>query len=285
MELQKLKYFIAIAEEKQVSKAAERLHIAQPPLSRMLKQLEESLGVTLFVRTTRRLELTEAGEVLYEKAKIILQMVEDTKQEIILVDKGVHGILSFGVVDSIVTEFLKKYVAPFSKKNEQVRFNILAGNTDEISASIRKQVIEFGIVRYPFDKDEFDSIPYKWCKLVAIYPKSFQIEDDSKITIEKLAKYPLVIHYRYKSLIEETFRKHEVQGEIKCSANDAKVIYEFANNGLAVGVMPYVDNELEEDDNIVFKMIDDEDMQMALAIIWRKDKQLSGLAQSFLSNL
>lgn len=285
MDLQKLKYFIAIAEEKQISKAAERLHIAQPPLSRMLKQLEESLGVTLFARTTRKLELTEAGETLYKKAQIILSMVEDTKQEIVLADKGVKGILSFGIVDSIVTEFLKNYVTSFSKKYNQVRFNIIAGNTDEITLSIKNQMIEFGIVRYPFDKEEFNSIPYRQCKLVALCPKAFQMSEGTGITMVELAKFPLVIHYRYKALMEETFRKYEVSGDIKCSANDAKVIYEFVNNGLAIGILPYADEKFEDNENIVYKIIDDDNMKTAMAVIWKKDRQLSKLARAFLSEL
>lgn len=285
MNLQKLRYFIVIAEEKSISKASEKLHIAQPPLSRMIKQMEDDFdGVRLFIRTTRKMELTEAGEMLYERAKMILEMTDSTKQEIILADKGVRGILSIGVVDSIVTEVTQKYIVPFSEENDKVRYNMVAGNTDDIMDALDNQSIELGIVRYSFDKEKFYSIPYKKYGLAAFFPANLA-SDEKEITIEELSKYPLIIHYRYKALIEETFRRHEVNAEIRCSSNDAKAVYEFAKEGIGVAILPYMEEIYSKCEGVGIRMIEDENMQMSSAIIWRSDKKLSKVASHFLNKL
>jgi DNA-binding transcriptional LysR family regulator len=96
MDIRQLKYFMAIVEEGQISRAAKRLHMAQPPLSLQLKMLEENLGVQLIERTTKSLRLTEAGHALYQRAEQILGLVDTTTKEIREFDQGLRGTLGIG---------------------------------------------------------------------------------------------------------------------------------------------------------------------------------------------
>jgi DNA-binding transcriptional LysR family regulator len=100
MDIRQLKYFLAIAEEKNITKAAKKLYISQPPLSQQLKLLEEELGVTLLERSTRKMKLTEAGKLLRHRAKQIIELMETSIKEIKNLNLGVKGILSIGFVSS-----------------------------------------------------------------------------------------------------------------------------------------------------------------------------------------
>ena len=100
MELRHIRYFIAVAEECHFGRAAERLHIAQPPLSQQIKQLEAELGVQLLTRSTRRVELTQAGERYLERARSIIAAVDDAGREAVRVDAGELGHVAVGFVGS-----------------------------------------------------------------------------------------------------------------------------------------------------------------------------------------
>src|SRR6185312_2049444 len=92
-----MRYFIAVAEEKHFGRAAQRLHMAQPPLSQQIKALEEQLGTQLLVRTTRKVDLTAAGELLLARARLLLAEIEKLEQDVKLVGQGASGVLRVGV--------------------------------------------------------------------------------------------------------------------------------------------------------------------------------------------
>ena len=106
MELRHLRYFQAVAEEKHFGRAADRLHMAQPPLSQQIRQLEDELGVTLLQRTTRRVDLTPAGEAYLVRVRAILQAVDAAGDEAVRIDHGLEGRLVIGCVGSATYSLL-----------------------------------------------------------------------------------------------------------------------------------------------------------------------------------
>jgi DNA-binding transcriptional LysR family regulator len=121
MELRKLLYFVTIVEEGQITRAAKRLHMAQPPLSLQLKALEEELGVTLIRRNTKSLELTQAGWIFFHRAKEILNSVDGMISEVREQGMGIAGKLSIGTVMSCVS-YLPKPIQIFKHKYPRVQF-------------------------------------------------------------------------------------------------------------------------------------------------------------------
>src|SRR5690625_7229324 len=104
VELRHLRYFLAVAEEKHFGRAADRLHMAQPPLSSQIKQLETELGIVLLERTTRKVELTDAGALLMERARQILADVEAMKSDVAEVGRGAAGVLRIGFAGTARSE-------------------------------------------------------------------------------------------------------------------------------------------------------------------------------------
>lgn len=121
MDIKQLTYFLTIAEEKSITKASEKLHIAQPHLSQQLKLLEEELNVKLIERTTRKFQVTDAGKRLWHRSKQIIELMESTVKELKDFNEGMEGTLSIGTISSAGDILLPQRIYSFNK-NIQNKF-------------------------------------------------------------------------------------------------------------------------------------------------------------------
>src|SRR5699024_11305734 len=124
LNLKQLRYFYEIANEEQITRAAKKLHIAQPPLSQALKALETNLGVLLFERNGRQMELTDAGKVLYGKAKTIVHQIDETIIEVKETGKGNRGTVSIGCNKSCFSHITEK-INVYQKHFQQLKFHLI----------------------------------------------------------------------------------------------------------------------------------------------------------------
>ena len=129
MELRTLRYFVTVAEELNITRAAGLLNISQPPLSQQLKNLEEELDTVLFIRGKRRLELTESGKMLYQRAKDILSLSEKTEAEIRSLKAGMTGTVSIGLVEGMAPDIAAEWFSGFLKEHPQVRFRCYSADS------------------------------------------------------------------------------------------------------------------------------------------------------------
>lgn len=282
MDLQRLKYFCTIMEEGQISKAATKLHMAQPPLSRQLKSLEEELEVDLFIRNARTLTPTEAGYMLYEKAKTILYFIENTKHDIALVNSGKLGTLSMGCIDSISSYIVCNYIKKYRQENPNVRYNFYTGNSKEIITTLQEQIIEFGILRPPFDCNEFNSSLILKENMIAIVPKSI-CSKEGILDIEELSQYPILLHKRYRNIVEDYFIKNHHKLDDICLVNDTTVLHEWARQGLGVAIVPKSSCLILDTTNLVYRDIGNGGISCEAYIIWLKNRYLSVVARKFLN--
>ncbi len=172
MDIRQLKYFMAIVEEGQISRAAKRLHMAQPPLSLQLKILEENLGVQLIERNTKSLRLTEAGHALYQRAEQIIGLVDSTTKEIREFDQGLRGTLGIGSPPGIGHLYMPPRLAEFHAKFPEVTFQWREGNTYRVLELLNSHVIEVGIVRLPIDDNTYEIKPLLTEPWVAVMRKN-----------------------------------------------------------------------------------------------------------------
>ena len=131
MELRHLRYFTAVAEEQNVTRAAARLHVSQPPLSRQIRDLEEELGVELFKRTAKSLELTEAGKIFLNEARAVLLRSDEAVQAVRAVAKGAGGQVRVGYAPSLSVEILPKALKLFEQENPGTRVALHDCSTEE----------------------------------------------------------------------------------------------------------------------------------------------------------
>jgi len=132
MDLRHLRYFVAVAEEQNVTRAALRLHLSQPPLSRQMRNLEEELGLALFHRDVKAVRLTEAGRVFLTEARIILKRAEDAVEKAKEVARGKHGEIRVGYAPSLTVELLPRALKYFRESNSGVHVQLHDLSTQEM---------------------------------------------------------------------------------------------------------------------------------------------------------
>ena len=148
MNLRRLRYFVTVAEESSFSRAAQRLHIAQPPLSNQIKQLEEELGVVLFKRTNRGIQMTEAGVLLLEEAQRIFVQVEQTTRAVRRVGHGEVGRLTLGFVPSASNEALPPILRAFGDRFPEVELFLREMKPDRVLQRLHEGQIDVGFVYF-----------------------------------------------------------------------------------------------------------------------------------------
>ena len=195
MELRHIRYFIAVAEYLNFRKAAQRLHIAQPPLSRQIRQLEETLGVELFVRDKRRVELTKAGHAFLEEARKLMVQAGHAVEAARHAHRGDTGIVKVGiasglggVVSQVVFEFRKRW------PGTEVECRDIFSNFQ--NDSLCKRDIDVGFLRPPLDRVALDCELLYEEDFVVILPKSHRLAKRRALRMHDIADEPLIIFDR-----------------------------------------------------------------------------------------
>lgn len=158
MDIRTLRYFLVTAQERNFTKAANKLCMAQPPLSRQIKLLEEELGVTLFIRNSRQLQLTEEGYFLKQQAEEILLLIEKTEHQLEKMGNNDYGTISIGATESCGGSILPHLIEGFHEVAPHIRFQIWTGNSDEIQERLEKNLVDVAVVREPFNMEQYDRI-------------------------------------------------------------------------------------------------------------------------------
>lgn len=283
MDIKQLSYFIAIAEEENISTAARKLHMAQPPLSHQLKLLEEELGVKLVERGARRIALTDAGRILYKRANNILELAQTTVKELDDFSNGLHGTLHLGTVSSSGAALLSNRMTNFARKYPKIRFEIHEGNTFELLELLNAGIIEIGIVRTPFQNECTECIFLEKEPMIAAgNPRFFGEYKSGSIPLISLKNKPLIIYRRFFSLIHSFCHSAGFEPNIFCLNDDARTTLMWANAGLGIAIVPKSAFKIMKSSKLVYQEIEEAGMYTQIAAIWKKDTYLSFGAKNFL---
>lgn len=158
MELRVLRYFLAVAREENITRAAKALHITQPTLSRQLAQLEQELGQTLFCREAGRPFLTRAGRLLKRRAQELLSLADKAEEEIRAQANLVTGTISMGSAESASALIWPRLLRAFSKAYPQVQYELYTGNADHIKERIDQGLLDFGLLVEPVEIAKYHSL-------------------------------------------------------------------------------------------------------------------------------
>ncbi|TPQ22328.1 LysR family transcriptional regulator [Streptomyces sporangiiformans] len=192
MTLQQLTYFLAAVEHGSFSAAAEAMYIAQPSLSEQIRRLEHSLGVPLFVRTNRKLVLTEAGQLLLPRAQNALAAAKEAEESVRGVRTLTGGTVSFGTFSSAQHLLLGDLIAGFHERHPQVRVRVVGLNSSEVADAVRDGALEAGLVSLPVDDRGLDVSNVVWtCE--AVYLSTDPSRVSEPLTAERLAEAPLIL--------------------------------------------------------------------------------------------
>lgn len=192
MEIRVLRYFLTIAREENMTRAAERLHISQPSLSKEIRKLEDELGHTLFVRTNKNMHLTDEGMLLRKRAEDILFMVDKTAEEFSQLNNIIGGEIRIGCAESYLIKYLARSIRSFKEQYPDFIFHIFSGDTDPVTERLDRGLLDLAVIVEPpnLSKYNYLTIPEsdKWG---VVMRRDSPLAKKSEITFEDLYGLPL----------------------------------------------------------------------------------------------
>ena len=288
MELRHIRYFIAVAEELNFTRAAEKLLIAQPPLSRQIRDLEDELGARLFERSSHGLTLTAEGNAFLQYANQILYLTERSKEDILEMSKGLQGSIDIASVEGHAPRMLAEWIADFRNSFPQIQCSIWNGSTDEVIYRVSNGLCDFGIITEPHNAEGLCSIPVytePWAALIPASDPLASIPGDS-IQIEDLKERDLIIPSRESRLreIQRWFPEENPDLHIACRISHMLNAFELTRKGVGISIYPVSDNHFSNDPDVVIKQIQPT-VLASYILVWNRSGKLSQVASRFIQNV
>jgi DNA-binding transcriptional LysR family regulator len=276
---------VTLAEELHFGRAAERLHIAQPPLSQQIRQLETQLGFELFHRTKRKVELSEAGEVFLIEVQQIFRQLQ---QAILLgrkTSRGEIGQLVIGFVSSAAYNILPDILRNFRDCVSNVSLELHELTTDEQLRWLQSGRIDVGFVRPPVDENTYESKIIFQESLAIALPQNHPLSNQHRVSLQSLAKESFILFPRflapglYDAIISFCQQFGFSPGVVQ-EAIQMQTIVSLVAGDIGVAIVPESLQNLQRT-GVVYKSFVEETPQVAIAMIWRKN-DVSVVLEKFL---
>lgn len=285
MRFRKLSYFVAVAEEQHFGRAAERLHIAQPPLSQQIRSLEESMGVTLFERSSQKVRLTRAGEAFLPQARALLQQWQRIQEEVRAVGRGEQGALSIGFVWAAGTPHFSDSLADFKRRFPKTSLNLEEMNTTDALEALRQDRLDmaFIIVSPGLDIRSYQSRYYETQKNVLALPATHPLCELATVPLSALNQEPFIVFSRpshpalYDQLMSCLFQAG-VQPDIVQVARLTQTTRTLVAAGVGVSIVPE-STCFDERHGLTYRPLEGELPDLELHMVWKAERSSPLLEQ------
>ncbi len=290
MELRHLRYFYETANEMNFTRAAEKLNIAQPPLSKQIKDLENELGVSLFVRRPHFLALTPEGEILKQYAAQILGLADKASETLQNMGQGLHGTIEIACVEGNVLRFLAECIAEFSALHPAVQYNIWTGGADDIIGRLRSGLSDFGILADVIDAEGIEHYKLFLESWTAIIPAGNPLADNKNgsISARELLPYDLIIPTRNDRLeeINNWYKDSTEKPKIRCRYSNVLTAYELSRCSIGISILPGDAGEIagpDRSDCVVCKSISSPSVKASVEMVFNKYRMLPNVVFEFMT--
>lgn len=287
MDIRVLQYFLAVAREESITRAAETLHMTQPPLSRQLKDLENEVGKQLFIRGSRKVTLTEDGMLLRKRAEEMIALMEKTKAELSSSDENIGGDIYLGSGETDAVSTIAKVAGDLQRKYPLIRYHIYSGDAEHITERLDKGLLDFGLLVEPVDISKYDFIrlPIRdtWGVLMQ---KNSPLAEKKTVCAEDLWDKPLIISH-------QTGISKEMFSWFRCDMSALNIVatYDLLYNAsrfvkMGLGYAIALDKLINTsgDSNLCFRPLSP-GLEAGLCIVWKKYQVFSKAAEQFLGKI
>lgn len=287
MEIRVLQYFLAVVKEESISAAAKFLHLSQPTLSRQLKDMENELGKKLFIRSNRKIILTEEGLILRKRAEEIIELMKKAQEEIKLSDEILSGDIYIGAGETEGVRAIIKVIQQLRKEYPLVHLHIVSGDKTTVLDNLEHGLIDFALVFGEFDSSRYDSLLLKSIDYFGVMMKK-----NDPLTVHKIIKPE---HLFNKPLIvpRQLYKDNNISELFGCNEKQINIVgtYNLLFNGSlmvdeGMGYAICFDRiiNITDDSNLCFRPLSVK-ISPKMSIVWKKHQVFTKLSDKFLSEM
>lgn len=286
MDIRQLQYFVEVAKQKSFTKAARTLHVSQPSISKMLKALEEELGVVLLDRTERKMELTDAGKLVYDHAQKVLQLLDSLSSSIGEIRNMDRGRVKMGMMPTVGSFLLPNVIALFKKHYPGIDFEMREYSAKLLEIHVEQGSIEIGLTVLPADTEKFAVVPLQAEDLVAIVHREHWIAGRESVNLAELREEAFILfteEYAIHDVVKQACLHSGFEPQVAYMSSLWDFVGELVATQLGISLVPRsivrrLNNSELRTVNIASPAID-----WQYALIYREDRYLSHAARAFIS--
>ena len=284
MELRVLRYFLTVAREESITRAAEVLHITQPTLSRQLAQLEEDMGVQLLLRGKRKTSLTNEGLLLRRRGEEILELVDKTEKELTEHEEAVEGTVSIGCGDLGAMQIVSELIRSFHEKYPAVTFDLYTGTADHIRDRMERGLTDVGLLLEPVNMEKFEFIRLDWQEEWVVMHPDAPLAGLERISREDLRGLPLILPRRLDvqseiaSWFGDDFQDLNVRFTSNLPSNSTFMVY----NKLAYAILVGGSNMFWDEKKVVFRPMTPP-LTTSSVLAWKRRQPFALAAEKFIA--
>ena len=287
MELRVLKYFVTVAQEGSFTKAAERLHVTQPVLSRQIMLLEEELDTKLLHRGKRQVTMTEEGRLLKRRAEDLLELAGRTKRELVDMKQELSGEIVIGTAESSAQKVIPDIVESFQKKYPNVRYHFIAGTADQIEEKMENGIIDLGLLLEPIKVEGYEYIRLPFPERNGVFMRADDpLASREGLSIKEIKSLPLIVPNRKAmqdyigNILHTPLDRLNVIATVNLISNAAFFVEKGMGYGITIegAVLNYDPNRFQ------FVPIIPESYTNSV-LIWKKQKTFNPVVTKFLEHI
>lgn len=285
MDTRLLEYFLAIAREENITKAAESLHITQPTLSRQIHDLEKDLGKTLFNRTGRKTTLTQDGEIFKKRAEEILTLVQKAKEELSSTNTQLHGSIHIGAGETYQMKQITDLLSTIHQEHPSVTYRLYSGVADDVLEKVDTGLLDFALVFEPVQKEKYNFIEVpSYDQMGVLMCDDHPLARKDQITYDDLYQMELLVSTRseindtaFVSRLKNDSAMHII-GSFNLIYNASLMVSSHLGQAITIkDIVPRLPH-------LIWKPITPE-INAKLVLIWKKYEVMTPLHQFFLDEI
>lgn len=287
MHINQIQAFLAIAQAGSINKAAQQLHITQAPLSRQMQALEDDLGVKLFIRGNKEIQLTDEGHILAERGHEILELVNNTRQEIINFSKSATGTINIGSVPTIGALVIPNIIINYKKNHPHVQFKVWEGESLRIIELLEKGIIDIGFIRPPFKDNDYNVFNLQDEPLCLVYNnRFFTFDENSPVDISAIHDQPILCIQKYLPVLQQAYAEYGYTPHIFCQSDTILPVLAWAKAGLGLAIAPLnAYQTIAKDSELSALTFDNHLLTTGSAVISKKNRYLSNICKDFIEEI
>ena len=286
MEIRTLRYFLAVAREENMTRAAQLLHVTQPTLSKQLKSLEDELGKKLFTRHSFSIRLTDEGILLRNRAEDLVGMADRIEKEFVSLDDITGGDLYFGLAESYQISLLAREISEFKKNYPGLKYHITSGDTEQVAEKLDKGLLDFAVLAEIPDASKYESLVFPEADVWGvIMPSDSPLAKKKTIHVDDLIGLPLFCSGQgwekdIPGWAKDKMDQLHLEGSFRLSYNAS--LFAKEHLGYLLTFDKLVDTSSES--GLVFRPLSPR-LETNLYLVWKRYQAFSPIAERFMNQI